>query len=93
MLLSGLTPDQANQAIKDYKKYCDLYDRKPLCVIRRDVYVGSTSAQAKKVVAPYIDKGYRGMSPDALLYGSVSEVAGRLRFLNLKVLTKSSSGI
>ena len=77
----GLTPDQANQAIKGYKRYCDLFDRKPLCAIRRDVYVGSTSAEAKKVVAPYIDKGYRGMSPDALLFGSVSEVAGQIEVL------------
>ena len=49
----GLTPDQADQAIKDYRKYCGLYNRNPVCAIRRDVYVGSTSAQAKKVVLPY----------------------------------------
>lgn len=77
----GLSLDQANQAIKNYRKYCVLYNRKPVCVIRRDVYVGSTSAQAKKVVSPYIDEGYRGMSPDALLYGSVSEVAAKIEVL------------
>ena len=92
----GLTPDQANQAIKEYRSYCDFFHRKPLCAIRRDVYVGSSSAEAKKVVSPYIEKGYRGMPPDALLYGSVSEVAGQVGVLKAQgfdqVIIRNISG-
>jgi hypothetical protein len=57
-----------------------VHNREPKSAIRRDVYVGASSEEAKRVVTPYIDKGYRGMSPDALMYGSVSEIAEQIRF-------------
>ena len=46
--------------------------------IRRDIFVGASSSEAKKVVQPYIDAGYRGIDEDALMFGSVSEVAAQL---------------
>lgn len=75
----GLTPDESLRAIGQYKNYCRANDREPNSAIRRDVYIGASSAEAKRVVTPYIDKGYRGMSPDALMFGSVSEVAEQIR--------------
>ena len=49
--------------------------------IRRDIYVGSSSEDAKKVATPYVEKGYRGIPNDALMIGSVSEVAGQIKLL------------
>ncbi len=78
----GLTPAQAGEAILRYKQYCAEYDRTPTATaIRRDIYVGASSEEAKSVVEPYIADGYRGISPDALMYGSVEEVADQIRQL------------
>ena len=46
--------------------------------IRRDVFVGATSQEAAQVKAHYLAKGYRGFAEDALLAGSVEEVAETL---------------
>jgi alkanesulfonate monooxygenase SsuD/methylene tetrahydromethanopterin reductase-like flavin-dependent oxidoreductase (luciferase family) len=46
--------------------------------------VGSSSQEARRVVRPYVEKGYRGFSEEALLFGSVAEVAESLaRFAEL----------
>ena len=39
------------------------------------------SQEARQVVQPYIDKGYRGIPEDALLYGSINEVADQINKL------------
>jgi alkanesulfonate monooxygenase SsuD/methylene tetrahydromethanopterin reductase-like flavin-dependent oxidoreductase (luciferase family) len=78
----GLTPAQAGEAIIRYKQYCAEYDRTPTATaIRRDIYIGATSEEAKQVVEPYIAEGYRDISPDALMYGSPEEVADQVRVL------------
>lgn len=78
----GLTPAQAGEAVIRYKQYCAEYDRTPTATaIRRDIYVGATSEEAKRVVEPYITEGYRGIAPDALMYGSPEEVADQVRVL------------
>jgi hypothetical protein len=41
------------------------------------VHVGSTHEDAGRVAEPIIDAGYRGFSPDALVYGDPEEVAAR----------------
>jgi len=43
--------------------------------IRRDVFVGASSQDARRVMAPILDRGYRGFAEEALLTGSVAEVA------------------
>lgn len=79
----GLTPAEAGDAIIRYRQYCAEYDRSPTATaIRRDIYVGATTEEAKKVVEPYISGGYRGISPDALMYGSVEDVAEQVRVLD-----------
>ena len=49
--------------------------------IRRDVYVGASAEDAERVAGPIVAGGYRGFDPDALVYGSVEQVADRLRGL------------
>ena len=75
----GLTPDQAADDLNRYRQACAEFDRHPTSVaIRRDVYVGD---DARSVVAPYVDAGYRGIAPEALMFGSVEEVAEQMRLL------------
>ncbi|MEZ5557311.1 MAG: LLM class flavin-dependent oxidoreductase [Pseudomonadales bacterium] len=76
----GLTRQQAADALNVYRQACAEHGRTPAAVaIRRDLFIGSTTQQARQVVRPYIERGYRGFSEDALLYGSVDEVAAELR--------------
>jgi len=78
----GLTPAQAGEAILRYKQYCAEFNRMPTATaIRRDIYVGATSEEAKRVVESYISEGYRGIAADALMYGSPEEVADQVRVL------------
>ena len=78
----GLTSNEAGDAISRYLEYCDQYSRTPTAIaIRKDIYVGETSEGARAVVQPYIEKGYRGIPQEALMYGSVEEVADQIRVL------------
>ncbi|MGE0622223.1 MAG: LLM class flavin-dependent oxidoreductase [Pseudomonadales bacterium] len=81
----GLTEDQAAESLNRYRQACAEFDRTPTAVaIRRDVYVGASTRAARRVVQPYLDRGYRGFSEAALVFGSEAEVAdafGRLEAL------------
>lgn len=75
----GLSFDQAADALNVYRQACAEHHREPRATaIRRDVFVGETSQQARRVVAPYVAKGYRGFAEEALLVGSPTEVADEL---------------
>jgi alkanesulfonate monooxygenase SsuD/methylene tetrahydromethanopterin reductase-like flavin-dependent oxidoreductase (luciferase family) len=78
----ALTRAQAAEGLDVYRQACAEHGRSPTAVaIRRDVFVGGTSEAARQVVAPYLERGYRGFNPDALLAGSVAEVAEELAAL------------
>ncbi len=75
-----LTPDEARHWATFYRERCAAHGRTPTCMaIRRDVYVGESSAQARSVAEPIIKNGYRGHEASASTYGDVSEVAVRMR--------------
>ena len=75
----GLAPAQAAEDLNRYRQACAEFDRTPRALaIRRDVYVGASTEDARRVVQPYIDKGYRGFSEDALMVGSVDEVSEQM---------------
>jgi len=72
----GLTPAQAAQAAGSYREACSVHGRTPTAVaIRRDVLVGASSQEARRAMAPVLKRGYRGFAEEALLTGSVAEVA------------------
>lgn len=78
----GLTPVDAAIVLRRYLEYCDQQGRQPETrAIRRDIYVGESTEEAKRTAALYIEKGYRGISPDALMFGSVEEVAAQMKEL------------
>ncbi|MDA0339418.1 MAG: LLM class flavin-dependent oxidoreductase [Proteobacteria bacterium] len=75
----NLTPDEAAEAAHQYREACAEVSRTPTAVaLRRDIYIGTTSQDARAVVEPYIEAGYREISPDALMFGSVAEVADQI---------------
>jgi alkanesulfonate monooxygenase SsuD/methylene tetrahydromethanopterin reductase-like flavin-dependent oxidoreductase (luciferase family) len=62
-----------------YRQACAEHGRTPTAVgLRREVYVGASSEEARRVVAPYAARGHRGFPEDALLVGSVAEVTDEL---------------
>ncbi|MCZ6617729.1 MAG: LLM class flavin-dependent oxidoreductase [Gammaproteobacteria bacterium] len=75
----GLTLQQAADSLNRYRQACAEHLREPTAVaIRRDIYIGPTREDARKVVEPYIQRGYRGFSEEALMFGSVAEVVEEL---------------
>ncbi len=75
----SLLLDDAASNRRHYAQYCAEFSREPKAVaIRRDVYVGADSAEARQAMAPYIEQGYRGMDAAALMIGSVEEVTEQM---------------
>ena len=78
----GLTMERARELATWYLERCALHGRTPTAVaIRRDVYVGETSADAEAVGQAVVKAGYRGFDPRALVWGSAVEVVDKLRAL------------
>lgn len=48
-------------------------------VLRRDIYVGESDAEARAAVEPILKEGYRGTGLDQLLVGSAATVVQQLR--------------
>jgi len=69
----------AARAIGLYRDACARHGRRPAAIaIRRDVYVGESSAEARRTMAPYLAHGHRGFPEESLLIGDVAEVADRM---------------
>jgi alkanesulfonate monooxygenase SsuD/methylene tetrahydromethanopterin reductase-like flavin-dependent oxidoreductase (luciferase family) len=74
----GLTPDEARKQADTYRERCAAYGKRPgAIVLRRDIYVGASSSEAQTVLQHALSRGYRGMPAEALIAGSVEEVAER----------------
>ncbi len=75
----GPTPSEAAALLATYRARCEAHARTPTAVaIRRDVYVGEDDADVRATVDPVVAAGYRGLDPDALVTGTVEEVADAL---------------
>jgi alkanesulfonate monooxygenase SsuD/methylene tetrahydromethanopterin reductase-like flavin-dependent oxidoreductase (luciferase family) len=76
----GLTPEEARSLADFYRERCAAYGRQPSAIIlRRDIYVGESAAEAQSVVQQALMRGYRGMPAEALIAGSVDQVAEQFR--------------
>ena len=74
----SLTLDEARVQADMYRERCAAYGKRPgAIVLRRDIYVGESSSEAQTVLQHALGRGYRGMPADALIAGSVEEVAER----------------
>src|SRR5580700_3517913 len=76
----GLTRDEARWQADMYRERCVAYGRQPSAIVlRRDVYVGESSSEARAVLEHAVGQGYRGVPGEALIAGSVDEVAEQFR--------------
>lgn len=76
----SLTPEEARAQADFYRERCAAYGRQPGAVaLRRDVYVAESSAEAQAVLQQALNQGYRNIAADALIAGSVDEVAEQFR--------------
>lgn len=76
----GLTPEEARAQADFYRERCAAYGKKPgAIVLRRDIYVGESSSEAQAVLQNALSRGYRGIPSEALIAGSVEEVADQFR--------------
>ncbi len=81
--LSGTTSTDAELAVElaRYRTAARDAGRPPHPVLRRDVHVAATDAEARAAVAPLLEAGYRrdSLAWDELIVGSPKTVVGRLR--------------
>jgi alkanesulfonate monooxygenase SsuD/methylene tetrahydromethanopterin reductase-like flavin-dependent oxidoreductase (luciferase family) len=76
----SLTDDEAREQADFYRERCAAYGRQPgAVVLRRDVYVGASEAEAQAVLRQALSQGYRGMPAEALVAGTVDQVAEQFR--------------
>jgi alkanesulfonate monooxygenase SsuD/methylene tetrahydromethanopterin reductase-like flavin-dependent oxidoreductase (luciferase family) len=76
----GLTREETRAQADFYRQRCAVYGREPgAIVLRRDIYVGESSNEAQAVLQQALSRGYRGMPAEALIAGSVDEVAEQFR--------------
>jgi alkanesulfonate monooxygenase SsuD/methylene tetrahydromethanopterin reductase-like flavin-dependent oxidoreductase (luciferase family) len=76
----GLTREEAGAQADMYRERCAAYGKAPgALVLRRDIYVGESSADAQAVLQHALSRGYRGIPAEALIAGSVDEVAEQFR--------------
>ena len=62
-----------------YRRTADNYGRPYRPVLRRDVHVAATDAEALAHVDPILEQGYRGVDHQRLLVGSPDTIIARLR--------------
>jgi alkanesulfonate monooxygenase SsuD/methylene tetrahydromethanopterin reductase-like flavin-dependent oxidoreductase (luciferase family) len=82
---SPIAPASAlSEQLKVYTEACKEAGRVPNPVLRRDIHVGATDAQAWAEVAPILAAGYRGFgdADDTALIGSAKTVVEKLRAYN-----------
>jgi alkanesulfonate monooxygenase SsuD/methylene tetrahydromethanopterin reductase-like flavin-dependent oxidoreductase (luciferase family) len=78
----GLTHEEAHSQADFYRGRCAAYGKRPTAIaLRRDIYVGESSADAQAVLQQALSKGYRGIPAEALIAGSIDEVAAQFRVL------------
>ncbi len=74
----SLTLDEARVQADMYRERCAAYGKRlGAIVLRRDIYVGESSSEAQTVLQHALGRGYRGMPAEALIAGSIEEVAER----------------
>jgi alkanesulfonate monooxygenase SsuD/methylene tetrahydromethanopterin reductase-like flavin-dependent oxidoreductase (luciferase family) len=78
----GLTREEARAQADFYRERCAAYGRRPTAIaLRRDIYVGESSDDAQAVLQQALSRGYRGIPAEALIAGSIDEVAEQFHAL------------
>ena len=76
----SLTLEEARAQADLYRQRCAAQGRAPgVVALRRDIYVGESPAEAKAVLEAVLARGYRGIPAEALVAGTIDDVAERFR--------------
>ncbi len=76
----GIGREEAARQANQYRQACAEHSREATAVaIRRDIFIGQTSQEARAVKEHYMSRGYRGFPDDAFMAGSVGEVAEQMQ--------------
>ena len=76
----GLTPEEARAQADLYRERCATYGRQPgAIVLRRDIYVGESSSEARAVLKHALSRSSRSVPGEALIAGTFDEVAEQFR--------------
>ena len=76
----GLTREEARVQADLYRERSAACGRQPGAIaLRRDIYVGQSSSEAQAVLQHALSRSYRGMPAEALIAGSIDEVAEQFR--------------
>ena len=73
------TDAELSDQLELYLETADRHNRPTLPVLRRDIHVAPTDAEARAHVDPILAEGYRGLDYDRLLVGSPDTIVRRLR--------------
>lgn len=74
----GITLADLAPAIERYRDRCSHYGTTPRVALRRDVFVADDDGAAVTTGEQIIAGGYRGMSPEVLVFGGVERVVDAL---------------
>jgi len=76
----SLTYEEARAQADIYRERCAAYGKQPgAIVLRRDIYVGESPAEAQAVLQHALNQAYRGIPAEALIAGSADDVAEQFR--------------
>lgn len=73
------TADELAQQLDVYREAAARAGRRALPVLRRDIYVGESDAEAEATVSRVLAEGYRGTGMDQLLVGGPASIVQQLR--------------
>ena len=76
----SLTPEDARAQADMYRDRCAAYGKQTgAIVLRRDIYIGESAAEAQAVLQHALGQGYRAIPAEALIAGTVDEVTEQFR--------------
>jgi alkanesulfonate monooxygenase SsuD/methylene tetrahydromethanopterin reductase-like flavin-dependent oxidoreductase (luciferase family) len=70
--------DELREELHRYQEAAKKSSRVPKAMLRRNILVADTDAEAQKTVAAILANSYRGLSPERVLYGSARTVTEKL---------------
>jgi alkanesulfonate monooxygenase SsuD/methylene tetrahydromethanopterin reductase-like flavin-dependent oxidoreductase (luciferase family) len=71
-----------DQKINLYREACGRHGSKPVLALRREAVVLEDGDRARKIAHDALESGYRGMTPDMILAGTVEDVAETIDVLS-----------
>jgi alkanesulfonate monooxygenase SsuD/methylene tetrahydromethanopterin reductase-like flavin-dependent oxidoreductase (luciferase family) len=70
--------EELSEELQRYQQAATQSERTPKAVLRRNILVAETDAEARKTVEAILTNSYRGLSPDRVLSGSARTVTEKL---------------